>query len=76
MGTVSADSNAKHVFRIFISYASEDLAIATAVARCFRTALPEYFAEVNVDKEFLAPGSAFQTQIEQKLQETDIFLHV
>jgi hypothetical protein len=74
MGTASADSNAKHVFRIFISYASEDLAIATAVARCFRTALPEYFAEVNVDKEFLAPGSAFQTQIEQKLQETDIFL--
>jgi hypothetical protein len=64
------------VFRIFISYASEDLAIATAIASCFKTALPDFFAEVNFDKEFLEPGSAFQTQIEAKLQQTDVLIIV
>src|ERR1051326_8653685 len=62
------------IFRVFISYASEDRAIADAVARCFRTALPPYFAEINVDKEFLEPGSAFQTQIENQLQKTNVFV--
>lgn len=62
----------QHVFRIFISYASEDVAIATAAAICFKTALPDFFAEVNFDKEFLEPGSAFQGQIEAKLQQTDV----
>ncbi len=66
----------QRVFRIFISYASEDLAIATAAASCFKTALPDFFAEVNFDKEFLQPGSAFQTQIEVKLQQTDVFIIV
>ena len=47
----------QRVFRIFISYASEDLAIATAVASCFKSALPDFFAEVNFDKEFLEPGT-------------------
>jgi hypothetical protein len=64
------------IFRIFISYASEDLSIATAIATCFKTALPDFFAEVNIDKKFLEPGSAFQTQIEGKLQETDVFIIV
>lgn len=62
------------VLRIFISYASEDVTIATAVANCFKTALPDFFAEVNFDKEFLNPGSAFKTQIESKLQQTDVFI--
>ena len=66
----------QRVFRIFISYASEDLAIATAAASCFKTALPDFFAEVNFDKEFLEPGSAFQAQIEVKLQQTDVFIIV
>src|SRR3954453_1608010 len=66
----------RRVFRIFISYASEDLAIATAVASCFKTALPDFFAEVNLDKDFLEPGSAFQTQIEAKLQGTDVLVIV
>jgi len=61
-------------FNIFISYASEDLAIANAVATCFRTALPDLFAVVNIDTEFLDPGTAFQAQIEAKLQETDVFI--
>jgi hypothetical protein len=64
----------QRVFRIFISYASEDLAIATAAASCFKTALPDFFAEVNLDKEFLEAGVAFQTQIESKLQQTDVFI--
>jgi hypothetical protein len=64
----------QRVFRIFISYASEDVAIATAAAICFKTALPDLFAEVNFDKEFLEPGSAFQGQIEAKLQQTDVFI--
>jgi hypothetical protein len=42
----------QRVFRVFISYASEDLAIATAAAVCLKTALPDFFAEVNFDKEF------------------------
>ncbi len=66
----------RRVFRIFISYASEDLAIATAVASCFKTALPDFFAEVNLDKDFLEPGSAFQAQMEAKLQATDVLVIV
>ena len=66
----------QRVFHIFISYASEDLAIATAVATCFKTALPDFFAEVNFDKAFLEPGSSFQAQIEAKLQQTDVFIIV
>ena len=64
----------QRVFRIFINYASEDLAIAKEVATCFKTALPDFFAEVNFDKEFLQPGSPFQAQIEAKLQDTDVFI--
>jgi hypothetical protein len=64
------------VFRIFISYASEDRAIATAAATCFKAALPDFFAEVNIDKDFLQPGSPFQAQIEAKLQQTDVFIIV
>jgi hypothetical protein len=66
----------QRVFRIFISYASEDLAIATAVASCFKTALPDFFAEINIDRDFLEPGSAFKTQIESKLQQTDVLVIV
>jgi hypothetical protein len=66
----------QRVFRIFISYASEDLAITTAAASCFKAALPDFFAEINFDNDFLEPGSAFKTQIEAKLQETDIFIIV
>jgi len=66
----------QRVFRIFISYASEDLAIATAVSSCFKTALPDFFAEVNFDKDFLEPGSAFQAQLESKLQVTNVLIIV
>jgi hypothetical protein len=72
MSEVVSPMSERRVFRIFISYASEDLAIATAVASCFKMALPDFFAEVNLDKDFLEPGSAFQAQIETKLQATDV----
>ena len=64
----------RRVFRIFISYASEDLAIATAVATCFRTALPDFFAEISLDRDFLEPGSAFKAQIEARLCVTDVLV--
>lgn len=76
MATDTLEAPHQRVFRIFISYASEDVAIANAIASCFKTALPDFFAEVNLDKEFLEPGSAFQAQIEAKLQETDVFILV
>ena len=76
MGSGNFTVPEQRVFRIFISYASEDLAITAAVASCFKTALPDFFAEVNFDKEFLEPGSAFQAQIEAKLQQTDVFIIV
>jgi len=76
MTTAVSPISDRRVFRIFISYASEDLAIATAVASCFKTALPDFFAEVNLDKDFLEPGSAFQAQIETKLQSTDVLVIV
>jgi hypothetical protein len=76
MSTAVSPISDRRVFRIFISYASEDLAIATAVASCFKTALPDFFAEVNIDKDFLEPGSAFQAQIESKLQSTDVLVIV
>jgi hypothetical protein len=76
MASVASVIPQQRVFRIFISYASEDLAIATAVASCFKKALPDFFAEVNLDKDFLEPGSAFQAQIEAKLQSTDVLVIV
>ena len=42
-GTVAVPE--QRVFRIFISYAWEDLTIATAIASCFKTALPDFVAE-------------------------------
>ena len=51
------------VFRVFISYASEDLPIAEAIGTCLKVALGDYFAEVNLDKWFLQPGLPFEDQI-------------
>jgi hypothetical protein len=64
------------IFRIFVSYASEDYVIAEAIATCLKLALPALFAEVNLDKWFLQPGLAFKKQIESKLQKTDVFIIV
>jgi len=67
---------APRIFRIFISYASEDLGVATAIATCLKVALPDFFAEINLDRELLDPGMAFKKQIEATLQNTDVFIIV
>jgi TIR domain len=64
------------IFRVFISYASEDVAVAAAIGSCLKVALGEFFAEVCLDKWFLEPGLAFKKQIESKLQRTDVLLIV
>jgi hypothetical protein len=63
-------------FRVFISYASEDLAIANAIDKCLTLALGDVFAEINIDKRFLQPGTDFKKQIQAKLEITDVFLLV
>jgi nucleoside 2-deoxyribosyltransferase len=62
------------ILRIFISYASEDLSIAHAVANGLSDALPEGFADVCFDKWFLQAGQEFKKQIESKLEKTDILI--
>jgi hypothetical protein len=66
----------QRMFRIFLSYASEDLTIVTAIASCFKTALPDFFTDVTYDKEFLEPGSPFKTKIESTLQDTNVLIIV
>lgn len=66
----------KPPFRIFISYASEDLFIAEAIGKCLRVALDRHFSEINLDRLFLQPGSKYKTQIESKLEDTDVLVIV
>jgi hypothetical protein len=68
--------NEPRILRIFISYASEDLKIAHALARGLSDALPEGFAEVCFDKWFLQAGAEFKKEIESKLEKTDVFIIV
>ena len=63
-------------FRVFISYASEDLAIANAIHKSLSVALGDIFAEINIDKRFLQPGTDFKKQIQAKLEITDVFIIV
>src|SRR5215470_12193065 len=68
---------AKKKFRIFISYASEDASIAEAIGKCLKTALlGPYFTEINLDKWFLESGTPFKTQIESRLEESDVLIIV
>ncbi len=61
-------------FSVYISYASEDRDIANAVATSFRTALNDVGADVQLDTEFLEPGSPWQSQLEQKLLQTNVLI--
>ena len=74
-GQVSLQSEPR-VSRILISYASQDLPIALAIANAFRIALSDAFAKINIDKWFLQAGDEFNKQIELKLDKTDIFVIV
>jgi hypothetical protein len=64
------------ILRIFISYASEDLNIALAIARALNDTLPETFVEVCFDKWFLQAGEEFKKELEAKLEKTDILIIV
>jgi hypothetical protein len=63
------------ILRIFISYASEDIRIATAVFKCLHTALGD-FSEINMDRSFLEAGTGFGDQIRSRLEQSDVFISV
>jgi len=69
-----AMTNKPPVLKIFISYAHEDLPVATAVVKCLRTALGNVFASVNIDRSFLEAGVDFRDQIKERLKESDVFI--
>lgn len=75
-GPVAVVPGEPRIFRIFVSYASEDHCIAEAIGKCLKVALPDVFAEINLDKWFLQPGSEFKKQIESKLEKTDVLIIV
>src|SRR5262245_7155128 len=64
------------ILRIFISYAHEDAKIAIAVSNALHTALGDTFADVFLDTVSLVAGLEFKTQIEERLDDTDIFIIV
>jgi len=64
------------ILRVFVSYASEDILIATAIATAFRDSLPAGFADVCFDKWFMEMGIEFKRQIEAKLEKSDVFISV
>ncbi len=70
----TAAKSEPRVLRIFISYASEDLKIAHAVASALAGALPDGFAEICFDKWSLHAGEEFKSQIKAKLEKSDILL--
>jgi hypothetical protein len=61
------------ILRLFISYASEDLNLAAAIARGMRNALGD-FSEVNFDQWSLQAGEQFKKQLATKLTQTDILI--
>lgn len=64
------------ILRIFVSYASEDVEVAKAVATGLRDALPVGHSDICFDKWFLEAGTKYKLQIEAKLETTDVFVIV
>ena len=64
---------APELLRIFISYASEDIPIATAIFKCLRSALGE-FSEINIDRSFMEAGQGFREQIKARLEQSRVFI--
>jgi hypothetical protein len=62
--------------RLFVSYASEDGALAMALHRMLRDHLSSDFAEVEIDTESLRAGLDLTDQIRQQLLCTDILIVV
>jgi hypothetical protein len=61
--------------RVFISYASEDAALAESIANGLRDALGD-FAEINFDRWSLIAGEDFKKQLAAKLAQSDILVIV
>jgi TIR domain len=76
MGPQPLSQTEPRILRVFISYASEDLNIAHAIATALSDALPEGFAEVCFDKWFLQAGEKFKAEIASKLEKTDVLIIV
>src|SRR5215469_6147223 len=76
MATQSPEQVEPRILRIFVSYASEDLLIAKAIATAFRDSLPAGHADVCFDKWFMEMGIEFKRQIEAKLETSDVFIIV
>jgi hypothetical protein len=64
------------ILQLFISYAHEDENIANAVYGALRQALGTNFANIFLDKISIETGLDFETQIENTLDSTDIFIIV
>ena len=62
------------VLRIFISYASEDLVIATALARSLHDALGDVGVDINIDRSLLEAGGRFREQVKSLLERTNVFI--
>jgi hypothetical protein len=76
MGAKAVRQKEVRMLRIFISYASEDLEIAHAIAIALASALPEGFSEIYFDKWSLHAGEEFRNQIKAKLEKSDILIIV
>jgi len=75
-GSGTVPQNEPRLFRVFISYASEDAPIAVAIDKCLTRALGDFFAEIYRDKGFLQPGDKFKPEIEAKLEKSDVLVIV
>jgi type VI secretion system protein ImpJ len=71
------ENASKHVYgslsryhRVFLSYASEDAAVVADLAQLIEIQGMEYF----LDKLSLRSGSAWQTELEKHIQNSDLFL--
>ena len=71
MGASAQSGIEPRIFRIFISYASEDLPIAAAIGTCLKIALGDFFAEVNLDKWTPAawPGRSHRDRTQSEASE-------
>src|SRR5260370_41795867 len=73
---LSVAKPAARKFRVFISYASEDLPIANAIHKYLTVGIGDVLVEINIEKGFLQPGTDFKKQIQAKLEITDVFIIV
>jgi hypothetical protein len=76
MAAASRSELEPRIFRIFVSYAPEDLSVAEAIYTCLKVALGDVFTEVYLDKSHLQPGLDFKRQVQSRLEKTDVLIVV